>query len=307
MQRFNIGVSEDKGTKRNMEDKCAIFQDANVSDLLDVSIFAVFDGHGGTDSVRFVYENLIETFRLKLLNNPISFDYSENFYEEMSKMLNISIIETDNEFYNKFFNNLYEDSGTTAVIVVIAGDRIICANVGDSRAILSRDGKPLVLSRDFKPYHTDEKKRIENAGGTVINKRVNGNNAISRAFGNFKFKSISRSNIMERANGNGEDIIAVKPDIRETQIDWLKDEFIIIGCDGLFDLITNAEIIDFIRDKLSSNDISEQDVQKAADDLIAHVKKDSVNKIKSCDNLTACIIALTRGVEPRNDNSAIDI
>lgn len=99
------------------------------------------------------------------------------------------------------------------MIVIIAGDRIITANVGDSRAVLCHDGKPIILSKDHKPDLADEKKRIEEAGGSVIGKRVNGKLATSRTFGNFRFKVISRSNIMYKSNGNGQDIITVQPDV----------------------------------------------------------------------------------------------
>ncbi|KAI3934268.1 hypothetical protein MKW98_009249 [Papaver atlanticum] len=59
--------------------------------------------------------------------------------------------------------------GSTAVVSLISKDKIIVANCGDSRAVLSRAGSPIPLSQDHKPDRPDERERIEAAGGAVIN------------------------------------------------------------------------------------------------------------------------------------------
>ncbi len=66
------------------------------------------------------------------------------------------------------------DSGCAAVICLIVGNTLITANVGDCRAILSKDGKAMLLSVDQKPYNPKEKKRIEEAGGKVELNRISG-------------------------------------------------------------------------------------------------------------------------------------
>ena len=65
---------------------------------------------------------------------------------------------------------------------------LLKANAGDSRAIASVRGHPQLLSFDHKPNHFREKERILDGGGFVENNRVNGNLALSRAFGDFSFK-----------------------------------------------------------------------------------------------------------------------
>jgi serine/threonine protein phosphatase PrpC len=181
-------------------------------------------------------------------------------------------------------------------IVVIVGDRVICANVGDSRAILSRNGKPVCLSKDFKPDNPDEKRRIEEAGGFVMGKRLNSKLATSRTFGNFRFKIISRSEVMEMANGGGQDIVTVIPQIRELQLNWLTDEFIVIGCDGLFDMLSNNEVVSYVRDRLAESEIAEQKVQETTEEIVQLSKKEAVRLTQHSDNITACVIALSRGV-----------
>lgn len=59
------------------------------------------------------------------------------------------------------------------------------ANIGDSRAVLCRGGQPLPLSIDHKPDLTEERNRIEKAGGFVKEGRVNGTLSLSRSFGDF--------------------------------------------------------------------------------------------------------------------------
>lgn len=81
------------------------------------------------------------------------------------------------------------DTGTTACVVFISETHIYCSNAGDSRAVLSRGAKGVVpLSEDHKPDNAGELARIEKAGHHVEDSRVDGNLALSRAFGDFQYK-----------------------------------------------------------------------------------------------------------------------
>jgi protein phosphatase 2C family protein 2/3 len=64
-------------------------------------------------------------------------------------------------------NGQVERSGSCAITVLIVGDMLYVANVGDSRTILSKDGGRLAisLSRDHKPSDELEYKRILEGGG----------------------------------------------------------------------------------------------------------------------------------------------
>ena len=86
----------------------------------------------------------------------------------------------------------FERSGSTCVVVLVTPSHIICANAGDSRAILKRrNGTVLPLSFDHKPNNVPEYIRIvENSnGGFVKGKRVDGDLAVSRGLGDFTYKS----------------------------------------------------------------------------------------------------------------------
>merc|ERR1719203_773643 len=86
--------------------------------------------------------------------------------------------------------------GCTAVCVLLSETEVLCANAGDSRALLCRAGKAVELSHDHKPNDEPERKRIEAAGGRVeeipvgtrMHYRINGNLNLSRAIGDLGFK-----------------------------------------------------------------------------------------------------------------------
>lgn len=82
------------------------------------------------------------------------------------------------------------DVGCTACVVLITPDEIYCSNAGDSRGVLSKANPKQVvpLSYDHKPGNDIEIARIKAARHFVEDDRVDGNLALSRAFGDFQFK-----------------------------------------------------------------------------------------------------------------------
>jgi protein phosphatase PTC1 len=91
------------------------------------------------------------------------------------------------------------------------------ANVGDARIVLCRNGKALRLSYDHKGSDENEGKRIANAGGLILNNRVNGVLAVTRALGDAYLK----------------DLVTGHPYTTETVIQPDIDEFLILACDGV--------------------------------------------------------------------------
>ena len=98
-----------------------------------------------------------------------------------------SFMQLDDEMHNS--EDLMHDlAGTTAIAILIKSGKMYCANVGDSRAVISYAGHAVPISRDHKPNDADEQRRILAGGGWVEFNRVNGNLALSRAFGDFNYK-----------------------------------------------------------------------------------------------------------------------
>jgi len=76
------------------------------------------------------------------------------------------------------------------VVALLVGNKLYCANVGDARGILCRNGSPIDLSVDHKAKRPDEQERIKKQGGYIVYGRVLGRLAISRSFGDFDCKNI---------------------------------------------------------------------------------------------------------------------
>ncbi|KAJ5587501.1 uncharacterized protein N7459_003266 [Penicillium hispanicum] len=151
------------------------------------------------------------------------------------------------------------------------------ANVGDARIVLCRNGKALRLSYDHKGSDENEGKRIANAGGLILNNRVNGVLAVTRALGDAYLK----------------DLVTGHPYTTETVIQPDADEFIILACDGLWDVCSDQEAVDLVRNV--------QDAQHASKILVDHALARF-----STDNLSCMVIRLdsTRVKEVVNNKTA---
>lgn len=145
----------------------------------------------------------------------------------------------------KFLSGM-DVGGSTCIALLLRGNRVYCANCGDSRAVLSRQGVAEALSVDHKPTMESEWSRIVAAGGWVAANRVNGNLALSRALGDFIYK---RNTVLAAE----EQIVSAEPDVTQYELRPAEtDEFIVIGCDGIWDVMTNQEAISYVRSRLSN-------------------------------------------------------
>lgn len=143
-------------------------------------------------------------------------------------------------------DDLAFNAGCTASTALITQTHIYCANAGDSRTVLSEKSKAVDLSIDHKPDLPSEKTRVYQAGSVVEEGRVNGCIAISRALGDWEYKS--RSLPPEKM------AVSAVPEIKIHQI-TSQAEFLIIACDGIWDCMTSQEAVDYVvkaRQKMES-------------------------------------------------------
>jgi serine/threonine protein phosphatase PrpC len=187
-----------------------------------------------------------------------------------------------------------ERSGSTGVVVLITPTHILCANAGDSRALLCRSGAALPLSFDHKPNNDWEAARIDNTGGFVKGGRVNGDLAVSRSFGDFSYKSHEFCNAALQA-------VTVDPDILVHPRDYDKDEYIVLACDGVWDRLTNRDCASLVR---SCIDEGESDVGLVCEEII-----DTALEMDSRDNMTAALIMFPGGKMtcPYSENMGVDV
>ncbi|KAH9866186.1 hypothetical protein J1614_008751 [Plenodomus biglobosus] len=122
------------------------------------------------------------------------------------------------------------------------------ANVGDARIVLCRNGRALRLSYDHKGSDENEGRRVASAGGLILNNRVNGVLAVTRALGDAYMK----------------DLVTGHPYTTETVIQADQDEFLILACDGAVDLIrgvhdpqeASKKLVDYALARFSTDNLS---------------------------------------------------
>ena len=204
--------------------------------------FAIYDGHGGCGCSSFLQSKL-HHYLTSIAN---------------AKHIENSIMKCENDFISKHstdnFGNLTDTSGSCVLIAMITQERkIIFVNIGDSRALLlSSDHKVLFATEDHKPNSPTEHLRIIKAGGSIYQNQMNyelvqngeilkngpfrvfpGRLSVSRTIGDAEIK--------EEKFGGKKGIIIPTPDIMF--IDNLdKAKYVVMGCDGIYDVLSNEEI-----------------------------------------------------------------
>jgi serine/threonine protein phosphatase PrpC len=315
INRFDYGLSEEMGYRQSMEDACTIVQHLNIAplcvpDLYPQSFFGVFDGHGGTDASHFLAQNLHvnvahgileesnNIFRIldeyaptSIYDIPQALDAVDNI---ISNSLKASFLKTDDDFLSTSNNPQHGSTATTALIL---GKRLYCANVGDSRTMICRNFEPILLSQDHKPSREDESKRIRDAGGFVINGRVMGELAVSRAFGDVDFKKGIQSIIEQEGDGSSlpapsgdgpnwdQPLLIAEPEIQKISIED-RDQFLLLACDGLFDVFTPEEVVTFVRTNMEKHGDSQRCCQQ--------LTYDAIRKRNSRDNVSVILIILNK-------------
>eukprot|EP00742_Colponemidia_sp_Colp-10_P003389 GILJ01003609.1.p1 GENE.GILJ01003609.1~~GILJ01003609.1.p1 ORF type:complete len:518 (+),score=70.65 GILJ01003609.1:79-1632(+) len=287
--RFNMGVCAEQGVRGTMEDMDVTIQELGVSESLMSSFFGVYDGHGGSDCARFLAVELHKHF-INAFKEKGGLDSTQNFRQDVRDAMRKAFLDAD----QKFLTTSSEDamaSGCAAVVVSIIGDRLYAANAGDARAVLCRGGKAIDLSLDHKPDRPDEMKRIEEAGGFVSFRRVLGRLAVSRAFGDFEYK-MKNSPLLKMMTKEPNALVIADPEIREETL-TAEDEFVLIACDGLFDVFSSQDAVDFIRHRLASMPVCEQDPQRVVKEIV----NEAIHTRRSRDNVSAIIVTLNRGIQ----------
>lgn len=168
-------------------------------------------------------------------------------------------------------------SGSTAVAVLLTPTHVVCANSGDSRSILVRSGVAFPLSFDHKPTAASEHDRIVNAAGVVQMKRVDGDLAVSRGLGDFRFKS----NLQLRAD---QQKVSARPDLIVSPRDEKGDEFIVVACDGIWDVMDNQDCAKVVQGLL---DDGEDDLGRLCEEVL-----DICLEKDSRDNMTMAVVGL---------------
>lgn len=216
--------------------------------------FGVFDGHGGAQvseiAAKQLHKNILAQFRQKQVQ-PASRD------EKIKAGVKEAFMTTDKEILGLAERKKFEAQGSTALIALLHGNpklgtplRLVLAHVGDSRAILCRAGQAVAVTEDHKPDRIEEKKRVERAGGLVLNVRgawriaapanPRGGNkasrreyqglAMTRSLGDLCFKQPTALSTPE-------------PEVKVIPISD-KDLFLVLVTDGITAVLSNQDVVD---------------------------------------------------------------
>ncbi|MBA0768130.1 hypothetical protein Gotri_016961, partial [Gossypium trilobum] len=200
------------GRRREMEDAVKVELGFMMKSGLEFDFYGVYDGHGGSRVAEECKERLHKVLKEEIIEDSkggcgINWGRTmERCFEKMDEEVNRGKLGE-------------EMVGSTAVVAVVGNGKLVVANCGDSRAVLSRSGVAVALSSDHKPERADELERIEAAGGWVIKwngHRVLGVLATSRSIGDGCLKPFVTST----------------PEVRVSEL-TNGDEFLILASDGL--------------------------------------------------------------------------
>lgn len=273
---YSVGTSCMNGRRKEMEDQHTV--ELNLLNS-ETSFFGVFDGHGGTSTSMFLKNHLHNYVPLPFEIN----DSKEDKKSELLSKLTKNMIEVDHQILSQSQSKEKDDSGSTAGFVLLKPNcnnyfDILVAHVGDSRVmVLGNDGKIKYKTNDHKPLNPIEHERIINAGGFVSYKnRINGNLAVSRAFGDASYKQKTDLSLNQQ-------LVIAEPDIfTDTKICY--NDIIILACDGIFEKLDYEQVADFVHTSIA---INKKDVTTTCIDLINHSLE-----LGSQDNMSVIIIKI---------------
>lgn len=155
----------------------------------------------------------------------------------------------DDDFMNNMETGPGKASGCTAVVALMSGRDLYVANAGDSRCVVCREGKVVEMSFDHKPEDEIELARIRKAGGRVtLDGRVNGGLNLSRAIGDHGYK-VNKDLTAE------EQMISALPDLKRLTLEP-SDEFMVLACDGIWNYMTNEEVVGFVKQRIDAGKLS---------------------------------------------------
>ncbi len=238
----------DIGGRGEMEDTHFLDMDFNNQGWI---FGGVYDGHGGRFAADYAAENLHQRFLEKL---------------RAGQAPGKAFVET----YQAISDELKEqDSGTTAVNFLIKKREIFTANVGDVRALVVGHKDFHQLTTDHRLDDPQEKERIEEKGGQISYPYTcRGFRGLmpTRTLGDEYFKPVG---------------VIARPSVNKYKI--TKDDVMLLtGCDGLFDVMDNEEVVDFARDFWEPNQ------------LVEVLKREALENRSCSDNLTIMAVCLKR-------------
>ncbi|KAJ8753243.1 hypothetical protein K2173_017857 [Erythroxylum novogranatense] len=263
------GEWSDIGGRPHMEDTHICINDlakkfgCNLLSGKAVSFYGVFDGHEGKGAAHFVRDHL-----------PRVIFEDADFPIELEKVVTRSFVETDAAYAEQCSLDHAMSSGTTALTAMIFGRSLLVANAGDCRAVLSRHGICIEMSKDHRPCCHNERMRIESLGGYVDDGYLNGRIGVTRALGDWHLEGMK-----EKGGKSGP--LSAEPELKLITLTQ-EDEFLIIGSDGIWDVFSSQNAVDFVRRRLQEHNDVKVCCKQMVEEAIKRGATDNLTVVMVC-------------------------
>lgn len=309
-QSLSWGEAMLQGPRDSMEDYTTVVPDGRCGFLVAL----LFDGHAGSAAADWLSSRLYDLFSEAVTDEILDARPEEEACEVqgldtstglccpmgLSTVLSHSFETADKQLL-EYLAGLEDEecrmAGTTATVALVRRDKIIVANVGDSRAVLCRNGQALDLTTEHRvfgsgPVVESEVARVEAAGGWVDDGRVCDIIAVSRAFGDAQFKEASgREEMLQFGVEVGQwdqefadsvefvsSPVVATPDVTELVLKDT-DEFVVIASDGLWDVMPSRDVIQVARNNFKRRATAQEVAEKLADLAMKRHTTDNVGII----------------------------
>ncbi|KAF5731378.1 protein phosphatase 2C 58 [Tripterygium wilfordii] len=247
-KKITHGYHMVKGKSRHEMEDYVVSEFRNISGN-ELGLFAIFDGHLGHGVANYLQGHLFDS----ILEEP-------DFWTDTESAIRRAYRKTDAEILDKVVS-LGKGGSTAVTAILINGQKLVVANVGDSRAVICKDGEAEQLSVDHEP--SKEKRMIETRGGFVSNlpgdvPRVDGQLAVARAFGDKGLKIH----------------LSTEPDVAVVTVDD-SAEFLILASDGIWKVMSNQEAADSVKQIKDAQSASKHLIE----DALSRNSKDDISCI----------------------------
>ncbi|KAM3934167.1 protein phosphatase 1D [Leptodactylus fuscus] len=275
-----------------------------------VGFFAVFDGHGGREAAHFARDHLWGFIRKQK-------GFMSRDPEEVCAAIRKGFIACHHAMWKKLpewpktMTGLPSTSGTTASVIIIRGNKLYVAHVGDSGVVFGLQNKDTLkaveVTQDHKPELPRERERIEGLGGSVINKsgvnrvvwkrpRLTHNGPVRRStvIDQIPFLAVARAlgDLWSYDFYSGEFVVSPEPDTSVHTIDPQTHKFIIIGSDGLWNMVSSHDAVTMCQEQETFY-VNGESGQSFAKMLVSRALTQWRHRMLRADNTSAIVICIS--------------